>query len=252
MTFSPHDLFSHPSLFPPSLLYPPFLFPTDNFLLSTQEEELPIAKPDMEEFAECWARYDPGGTQYIPARALASLLADLAPPLGVRGTGSSLLDIQMIILTSDVPTRHERLHFMETLHALTARVAGTPLPLQAQLKAHRKLASRLPKGASNATANGQTAAHYYAALYVQAAVRGMLTRQRGGTRRGRLGAMRTLRPSQAALLTQSQAFASSAWSSANPLQEEAEVYTSVEGTLLHNQQPQRQQHGGVPAAGGHY
>lgn len=70
-----------------------------------------------------------------------------------------------------------QVHFLETLHALAGRVAGTFVPEGEEAKVHRRLHPRLPlPPADPADAPKYTVAHFYAALYVQAAVRGFLRR----------------------------------------------------------------------------
>lgn len=68
-----------------------------------------------------------------------------------------------------------QVHYLETLHALSGRVAGTMVPDAEELKVHAKLHPKLPtRDAKNPPK--YSAAHFYAALHVQAAVRGFLRR----------------------------------------------------------------------------
>lgn len=104
------------------------------------------------------------------------------------------------------PTPRTQVHFIETLHALAGRVAGTEVPPEEEEPVHRSLRAKLPpaKGggggarrrssgawldAAGVSGDGSaagavgsatryTVAHYYAGLYVQAAVRGFLQRHR--------------------------------------------------------------------------
>jgi hypothetical protein len=70
-----------------------------------------------------------------------------------------------------------QVHFLETLHALAGRVAGTLVPEGEESKVHKRLYPRLPLPPSDPQdAPKYTVAHFYAALYVQAAVRGFLRR----------------------------------------------------------------------------
>jgi hypothetical protein len=52
---------------------------------------------------QAWAELDPDATNYIPAVQLASLLAELDPPLGVRGEDGGRGRLQGIIMRLDVP-----------------------------------------------------------------------------------------------------------------------------------------------------
>lgn len=68
-----------------------------------------------------------------------------------------------------------QVHFLETMHALAGRIAGTEVPDDEEQKVRRMLYPRLPsKDASDVPKYGVS--HFYAALYVQAAVRGFLRR----------------------------------------------------------------------------
>lgn len=68
-----------------------------------------------------------------------------------------------------------QIHFLETMHALAGRIAGTAVPEDEEQKVRRMLYPRLPsKDAADIPKYGVS--HFYAALYVQAAVRGFLKR----------------------------------------------------------------------------
>jgi hypothetical protein len=68
-----------------------------------------------------------------------------------------------------------QIHLLETMHALAGRIAGAEVPEDEELKVRRMLYPLLPcKDASNVPKYGVS--HFYAALYVQAAVRGFLKR----------------------------------------------------------------------------
>lgn len=68
-----------------------------------------------------------------------------------------------------------QVHFLETLHALAGRIAGTEEPASEEQKVHQKLYPHLPPTDPDGPPK-YTVAHFYAALYVQAAVRGFLKR----------------------------------------------------------------------------
>jgi hypothetical protein len=68
-----------------------------------------------------------------------------------------------------------QIHFLETLHALAGRVAGAECPDDEESRIRAKMYPRLPsKDPSDEPKYGVSS--YYAALYVQAAVRGFLRR----------------------------------------------------------------------------
>eukprot|EP00951_Prasinocladus_malaysianus_P000337 scaffold2539_cov43-Prasinocladus_malaysianus.AAC.1 len=144
----------------------------DNFQSSSANEAMPVSRFHMSRFVEAWADLDPEANYFIPVQKLSNLISELEPPLGVKGVVHTKSEVQNIIMTVDIPNRAGNVHFLETLHALSGRVAGTQLPDEEEEHIHLKLHERLPDTAYPK----YSAAHYHAALYVQAAVRGFLAR----------------------------------------------------------------------------
>lgn len=120
-----------------------------------------------------WSELDPGASGFIPTIELSALILELDPPLGVRGLIEDPTAVQKNIMSVDIPNRENRVQFLETLHALSGRVAGTQLPEEDERRIHEKLCSHIPQEIGFPK---YTAAHVLAALYVQAAVRGFLAR----------------------------------------------------------------------------
>jgi len=150
----------------------------DNFQSNSQSEEAPVSKDHMARYTEVWSQLDPYATYYISASKLQLIVQALDPPLGISGLdkrrGKS--DTQTIIMSVDIPNHNGNIHFLETLHALAGRIAGTELPEDEEVKIRGKIADRLPTFTEGGSVPKYTAAHYHAALYVQAAVRGFLAR----------------------------------------------------------------------------
>jgi len=150
----------------------------DNFQSNSLNEEVPVSKEHMQRFTEIWMQLDPYATYYISASKLQLVVQALDPPLGIMGLdrrrGKS--DTQQIIMSVDIPNHDGSIHFLETLHALAGRIAGTELPEDEEVKIRGKIADRLPTLDVAGHVPKYTAAHYHAALYVQAAVRGFLAR----------------------------------------------------------------------------
>ena len=144
----------------------------DNFQSSTANEAMPVSRFHMGRFVDAWADLDSAGTCFIPVSKLSHLISELEPPLGVKGVIHTKSEVQNIIMTVDIPNRAGHVHFLETLHALSGRVAGCQLPEDEELLIHKQMHERLP----DTTYPKYSAAHYHAALYVQAAVRGFLAR----------------------------------------------------------------------------
>ncbi len=82
--------------------------------------------------------------------------------------------VQEVLLTSEIPIRNNYVHFMETLHSLAGRVAGTYLPENEEYEIHRKLVLKIPREAKRPK---YTAMHLYAACSVQVAIRGFMMRR---------------------------------------------------------------------------
>jgi len=148
----------------------------DNFQNSNQNEEAPVGRDHVVRFCEVWAKLDPLATYYVSAAKLQVMVAELDPPLGTKGSGTGKTEIQSIIMSVDIPNHNGKIHFLETLHALAGRIAGTELPEDEEVKIRGKIADRLPVFHDGSGVPKYTAAHYHAALYVQAAVRGFLAR----------------------------------------------------------------------------
>lgn len=151
----------------------------DNFQSSTNNEELEVSQSNLLNFAEVWSKIDHKGSMYIPTVRLTRLLELVDPPLGVgSGAVHTQLEIQNVIMGVDIPNRifngSPHVHFIEVLHALAGRIAGVQLPSDEAEKAHARFVSILPPHAEEYPKYG--AAHYHAALHVQAAVRGFLAR----------------------------------------------------------------------------
>lgn len=152
----------------------------DNFQTSTTKEELDVSQGSMLVFADVWSQLDQGGSMFLPTAQLSQLIEALAAPLGARGVPYPQLEAQNIIMSVDIPYRIHgglpHVHFVEVLHALAGRVAGVQLPADEAEKMHTTFAAMMP--AHEREYPKYSAAHYYAALHVQAAVRGFLARYR--------------------------------------------------------------------------
>lgn len=73
----------------------------------------------------------------------------------------------------DLPDRDGKVNFLEVLHALAGSAAGTMLPEEEEVYIHERMFARQP---SLRNPTKFYAGHYFAALYVQAAVRGFIAR----------------------------------------------------------------------------
>ena len=116
-------------------------------------------------------------TGYVHASKLPLIISHIEPPLGTRGQGNARAVTQAVIMSVDVPIHENNtVTFVETLHALAGRVAGTELPEIEEEWLVEKYSKRLPDG--GAAFPKLTAAHFHAALYVQAAIRGFMARHK--------------------------------------------------------------------------
>lgn len=78
------------------------------------------------------------------------------------------------LLTCDIPSRGHRVHFLETLHALSGHVAGAELSSKDEVGVHSTMWDRLPHGEG---AEAHQSAYFYSAMYIAAAMKGYVARQ---------------------------------------------------------------------------
>lgn len=152
----------------------------DNFQSSTNNEELEVSQSNLIAYSKAWSQLDPKRSMYIPTARLSRLLELVEPPLGVMGSLHPQLEVQTVIMSVDIPNRTHNgsphVHFLEVLHALAGRIAGVQLPVDEAEKIQAGFVGLLPD--SDKEYPKYSAAHYHAALHVQAAVRGFLARHR--------------------------------------------------------------------------
>jgi hypothetical protein len=153
----------------------------DNFQSSNNNEELEVSQSNLLACTQAWSQLDPKCTLYIPTTRLSRLLELVDPPLGVLGMLHPQLEMQNVIMSVDIPNRTyegtPHVHFLEVLHALSGRIAGVQLPADETEKMQARFVGLVPDNEKNEFPK-YSAAHYHAALHVQAAVRGFLARHR--------------------------------------------------------------------------
>eukprot|EP00798_Chlamydomonas_sp_ICE-L_P001589 gene1589-32977_t len=108
-------------------------------------EEVSIGQTHVQNFISIWESLDPFATGFIPTLCLATLLKRLEAPLGVKDVEHQGIAIQDILNSVDIPNRPGNVvHFLEVLHALAGRLAGTHLPHAEDIQIHHKVVQRLP------------------------------------------------------------------------------------------------------------
>ncbi|GLC39690.1 Caveolin-2 [Pleodorina starrii] len=146
----------------------------ENMMVEEADEALPVSRSIVGAFVDAWGAVDPAASGAIHASELPLLIGELEPPLGTRGMPNRSA-IQTIILSVDIPVhQNNKVTFLETLHALAGRLAGTELPEIEEERIIGRYLRRLPGGGQ--VFPKYTAAHFHAALYVKAAVQGFLAR----------------------------------------------------------------------------
>eukprot|EP00198_Chlamydomonas_reinhardtii_P012138 XP_001701475.1 voltage-gated Ca2+ channel, alpha subunit [Chlamydomonas reinhardtii] len=149
----------------------------ENMITSENDEGLTVSKSLVGQFVDAWSQVDNCATGYVHASKLPLIISHIEPPLGTRGQGNARAVTQAVIMSVDVPIHENNtVTFVETLHALAGRVAGTELPEIEEEWLVEKYSKRLPDG--GAAFPKLTAAHFHAALYVQAAIRGFMARHK--------------------------------------------------------------------------
>lgn len=149
----------------------------ENMMASEVDEGLPVSRSWIAQFVEAWSEADSTASGFIPTSHLPNLVQEIDPPMGTKGEPNARSATQALIMAIDVPNHPgNRVAFMETLHALAGRVSGTELPEIEEDYLAARFAKRQPY--NGATYPAFTAAHYHAALYVQAAIRGFMARHK--------------------------------------------------------------------------
>ena len=142
----------------------------DNF--EDVNDEFAITQEGINQFVEAWSHLDPQATHFIDIEDLEKLIFMLNPPLGLKGRDDS---VDGVLVKLHIVIRAKRVHFVETLHALAARVSATNLPARDESKIFKLMKNRLPSFEREAVPK-HTIAQYHAALHVQASVRAFLKR----------------------------------------------------------------------------
>ncbi|PNH08114.1 Voltage-dependent L-type calcium channel subunit alpha-1C [Tetrabaena socialis] len=165
----------------------------ENMFILETDEGLPVGKSLIGQFVDAWSGIDHAAGGYIHASKLPMVLMQIDQPMGTKGLGNGRSVTQAVIMSVDIPVHRNNtppkllqmfthrfsirlVTFVETLHALAGRVAGTELPEIEEEWLMERFGRRLPEGGS--TFPKYTAAHFHAALYVQAAVRGFMARHK--------------------------------------------------------------------------
>jgi len=159
----------------------------DNYQSTSEDESLAVNKSHMDQFRAVWAQHDPAGSARIEAARLPGLIAELQPPLGVRGLYVSPAYVQQLIMSCDIPNRDGYVTFHELLYALSQRAAIARYPElgqelvslgASQPDDERRFWRTLNRHVGHDPNRPPlySVGHYHAALYVQAAVRGFLAR----------------------------------------------------------------------------
>eukprot|EP00793_Prasinoderma_coloniale_P003769 PRCOL_00003146-RA len=160
----------------------------DEIIASSDAETLPVVPAHMDRFIEVWQELDTEGSYFIKRRLLPKLITRLEPPLGIRGTGVSSSTLMSMLRHLDISVHNGKINFHETLYSLAARVAAHPLPTTVEQEVRIKILKKLDYFKVSAQAETEyTAGHYHAAEYVQAAVRGFLTRYKVHTTQAERG-----------------------------------------------------------------
>ncbi|KAG1668958.1 hypothetical protein FOA52_001002 [Chlamydomonas sp. UWO 241] len=150
----------------------------ENCEMQSKKENMRVSHNHIEDFLATWEVLDPKGTGFIDGRCITHLLCQLEPPLGIKGLGNVNMRIQAIVMAIDIPIRRGdkrmQVNLLETLHALSGRVAGVELPVDEELEVHGKLVQRLP---NDEVAPKYMLSDYYAALYVKSVIKGFLIRR---------------------------------------------------------------------------
>ena len=122
----------------------------ENFSSVDADVAAKVSRADLKTFKACWRRVDPNASGWAPSSSLLAIMQHLPSPLGFRGANPKpgLTEQLRIHASLGLPERNGRIHFTETLIALTYRVCGAELDSQSPaLQRLRKQANAVPGAA---------------------------------------------------------------------------------------------------------
>lgn len=145
--------------------------------LQYANDRLPINEKHIDAFVETWNSLDVRGTNFIDAVYLTTILDNVPHPMGVKGLKGRYKSDKLteIIYTCDIPMRDQRINFLETLLALSYRVAGAEIPEEDNDNLIQRMKEVLNHEQHLPPADF-TVAHLYACLYVKGSIQGFLVR----------------------------------------------------------------------------
>ena len=145
--------------------------------LQYANDRLPINEKHIDSFVETWNALDVRGTNFMDAVYLTTLLDNVPHPMGVKGLKGKYKSDRLteLIYTCDIPMRDSKINFLETLLALSYRVAGADIPEEDNENLIRKMREVLNQEQPLPPARF-TVAHLYACLYVKSNIQGFLVR----------------------------------------------------------------------------
>ncbi|GAX86028.1 hypothetical protein CEUSTIGMA_g13443.t1 [Chlamydomonas eustigma] len=147
----------------------------ENIEYQSQIENMAVKQRHIEDFCTAWEELDQTSCGFTEAAGLTTILTKVSPPMGVKGLDCQSQYIQDIVMSCNIPLRGLKIHFMETLHELTGRVAAAPLPAEQEWVVHDKIMQKLPQ---DKVLPKYTVGDYYSALYVKASIKGYLIRSK--------------------------------------------------------------------------
>ncbi|GAX83896.1 hypothetical protein CEUSTIGMA_g11321.t1, partial [Chlamydomonas eustigma] len=145
----------------------------DNIENQNKIESMAVTQKHIQAFVDSWEELDVEGSGFIDANNMTTLLQAVPTPMGVKGRDRHSKCIQDIVMSIQVPLRNQRIHFLETLHALAGRVAGADVPADQEFTIHDRLIQKLPK---DEIPPKYSVGDYYAALHVKTNIKGFLVR----------------------------------------------------------------------------
>jgi hypothetical protein len=92
----------------------------ENYELANTLEENGITEDDYEMFHNCWEKYDPYATQFIPFNQLSAFIGELDPPFGIPKPNERTVASLNIPVTND----GYMVHCADVLHATAKYAVG--------------------------------------------------------------------------------------------------------------------------------
>lgn len=116
----------------------------DSYNTSSKNELLKINSTQLREYQIEWSELDSNATSFVSASHLTTLILRLTYPMGTRDEiDKPFKKTQELLIKLQMPIHHNKIHFLETLYALSKKASDISVPEEYSIKIQELLQSRL-------------------------------------------------------------------------------------------------------------